>query len=69
MRKYQAPKYDGFVKSLIPALRCILRSFIVQKVRIIAQDLRALDLNFCTLPSTKIEKDKKCFFLIIEQDD
>jgi len=37
---------DGFVKSPTSALRCILRFFKVRKVRIITQDLRALNLNF-----------------------
>jgi len=42
---------DGFVKSPTSALCCILRFFKVRKVRIITQDLRALNLNFYTLPS------------------
>ena len=44
-------KKVGFVKSPTAVLRCILRCFRVRQVRIIAQDLRALHLNFYTLPS------------------
>ena len=43
--------FDGFVKSPNSALRYTLRCFMVRKVQIITQDLRALNLNFYTLPS------------------
>ncbi len=42
---------DGFVKSPTSALRCILRHCSVLYVRIIPQDLRALNLDLFTLPS------------------
>ena len=44
-------EYDGFVKSPTSALRCILRHCSVLKVRLIPQDLRALNLELFTLPS------------------
>jgi hypothetical protein len=43
-------KHDGFVKNLNSALRCILHFFKVQYVRIITQDLRALNLELFSLP-------------------
>jgi len=42
---------DGFVKSPISALRCILRHCDVPYVRLIPQNLRALNLELFTLPS------------------
>jgi hypothetical protein len=53
---------DGFLKKPNAALRCILRYFKVQKVLIIAQDLRALPnyielVNFYTLPSSSDQKN------------
>jgi hypothetical protein len=41
---------DGFVKKPDSVLRCALRVFIVRKVRIITQDLRALNYGFFSLP-------------------
>ncbi len=43
--------YDGFVKSLDAALRCILRHCDVQQVRLIPQDLRALPADLFAKPS------------------
>jgi hypothetical protein len=45
------PRIDGFVKSPTSALRCILRHCSVPYVRLIPQDLRALNLKLFTLPS------------------
>jgi len=42
---------DDKAKSPTSALRCILRFFKVRKVLIIAQDLRALNLELFALPS------------------
>ncbi len=44
-------KVDGFAKSPISVLRCILRHSDVQEVRLIPQDLRALNLELFALPS------------------
>ncbi len=44
-------KIDGFVKSPTSALRCILRHCSVPYIRLIPQDLRALNLKLFTLPS------------------
>jgi len=41
---------DGFVKNPNSVLRCALRVFIVRKVRIITQGLRALNYGFFSLP-------------------
>jgi len=42
---------DGFVKSPTSVLRCIFRHCGVPYVRLIPQDLRALNLELFTLPS------------------
>ena len=44
-------KIDGFVKSPASVLHCILRHCGVALVRLIPQDLRALNLELFTLPS------------------
>jgi len=49
-------KFDGFVKSPTSALRGILRFFKVRKVRIITQDLRALNLELFSLPSKSVKR-------------
>ena len=61
-------KIDGLVKSPTSALRFILRHCSVLKVRLIPQDLRALNLDLLTKPSEfepsisrQIFKVRKCF--------
>ena len=44
-------KIDGFAKSPNSLLRCIPRCFSVRRVRIIARDLRASNLELFSLPS------------------
>jgi hypothetical protein len=43
--------FDGFLKSPNSLLRFILRFFMVRKVQIITQDLRASNLKLFSLPS------------------
>jgi len=45
------PIFDGFVKSPTSALHCIHRHCDVLYVRLIPQNLRALNLELFTLPS------------------
>jgi hypothetical protein len=48
---------DGFLKNPNAWLCFILHCFKVQKVLIIAQNLRALHLNFYALPSSSDQKN------------
>jgi hypothetical protein len=58
-------KIDDFAKSPTSALHCILRQFNVRKVRLIPQDLRALNLELFSLPSRGNEITiQKIFFLV-----
>ena len=52
MKEYFYIMLDDFVKSPTSVLRCILRHYDVLSVRLIPQDLRALNLELFTLPSS-----------------
>jgi hypothetical protein len=52
MSKNQNLKHDDFVKSPTSVLRCLLRHCDVLSVRLIPRDLRALNLELFTVPSS-----------------
>ena len=52
MKEYFYIMLDDYVKSPTSVLRCILRHYDVLSVRLIPQDLRALNLELFTLPSS-----------------
>ncbi len=60
-RAFFTHNVDGFVKSPTSVLRCILRHCSVRKVRLVPQDLRALNLELFALPSkSHFLRDHQC---------